>query len=155
MLAFTVKWKFMCKTLCLKGRWYKILHISKIIMYVWVKGQEGGDKYTNIIRSHPWWYMLSPRLAISLTRKRGGKINHKSTSLHYTDNTIQYLYFPVISYHGAVCKHGCEGTSSMYPYTGMQNKYCLLQHYQENNREHSHISFKYSSTPRAAWQFQF
>lgn len=53
--------------------------------------------------------------------------NHKSVSLHYTDNTIYYLYSPVISYHGAVCKHGFEGASSISSYTRTQNKYCLRQ----------------------------
>lgn len=53
--------------------------------------------------------------------------NHDSISLHYTDNTIQYLYSPVVSYHGVDCKHGFEGMSSIYSYTRTQNKYCLLQ----------------------------
>lgn len=51
-------------------------------------------------------------------KKNPKQNNHKSISLHYIENTIQYLYSPVNSYHGAVCKQGFEGTSSIYSYTG-------------------------------------
>lgn len=74
------------------------------------------------------------------------KCNHRSISLHNTDNAMQYFCFPVISYHGVDCKHGFEGTSSICSYTGMWNKYRLLQ---ESFREtRKSILTSPSSTPQ-------
>lgn len=125
MLASTVKWKFMCKTSVWKEESKRFYIYWKLACMSEWRVRRGGHKYMNIIRSHPQRYMLSPHLAISLMRKK--KKNHKSISLHYTGNTIQYLYSPVISYHGVVCKYGFEGTSSICSYTGTWNKYFLLQ----------------------------
>lgn len=73
--------------------------------------------------NQPRWYKLSPCLVTSLMREK----NHERMSLHYTHNTIQYLYFLAIYYHSIVCKHGLEGSSSTWFYTRTWNKDCLLQ----------------------------